>query len=68
LKVDPILVKELKGANFEIPEQFQGMFKFQTFLENNNEMTQFLYNKFKYILFATRPEPKDSHEVVDKKQ
>jgi len=45
--VDESLVAELKASNLEIPEKFQGQPSIFEFLEQNQEVTKYLFKKFK---------------------
>lgn len=45
--VDESLINELKENKLEIPEQFQGQAAIFEFLEQNQDVTKFLFKKFK---------------------
>jgi RecA/RadA recombinase len=44
------LISELAKANLQIEKQHQGMDNFRKFLESNQEITNYLFNKFKSAL------------------
>lgn len=44
------LLSELKEKKFEIPEKFVGLGKFETFFEENPDLSKYLQNKFQQIL------------------
>lgn len=46
---DP-LIEELTNNGFTIPKQIQGMENFRKFLEENSEITQYLFNKFRNLV------------------
>jgi len=49
-KTSPKLQEEIKVLGLSIPEQFQGMDKVYTYLDENKEVTKFLFEKFKKMV------------------
>jgi RecA/RadA recombinase len=50
IKVSPDVVEELANKKIEIPEKFQGKNGLFNFLEDNQKVTDYFYNKFKEVL------------------
>ena len=50
IKVSPEIVEELASKKIEIPEKFQGRNGLFKYLEDNQEATDYFYNKFKETL------------------
>jgi len=50
IKVSPDIVEELASNKIDIPEKFQGKNGLFNFLEDNQAVTNYFYNKFKEVL------------------
>jgi RecA/RadA recombinase len=50
IKVSPDIVEELASNKIDIPEKFQGKNGLFNFLEDNQPVTDYFYNKFKEVL------------------
>jgi RecA/RadA recombinase len=50
IRVSPDIVEELASIKIEIPEKFQGRNGLFKYLEDNQEATNYFYNKFKEVL------------------
>ena len=50
ITVEKSFIDELSENNFEIPEKVQGEEAFRKLLEDNPDLTKYLFNKFKKIL------------------
>ena len=50
ITVEDSLIEELKAAGLEMPKQHNGQEKFRLFLEENPEITKFLFNKFRKVI------------------
>ena len=49
IKIDPSLIEELKNKNILFPETVQGIDNLRLALSNNEEASEYLFNKFKEI-------------------
>jgi hypothetical protein len=50
IRVSPDVVEELALKKIEIPEKFQGRNGLFSYLEENQEATNYFYDKFKEVL------------------
>ena len=47
------LLSELKEKDFKIPEKFVGMEKFETFFEENRDVSEYIAGRFQSLLCST---------------
>lgn len=52
IKIDDSVVSELKANNLDMPQQIQGIDNLRAFLEDNPDVTKFMYNKLKEFCSA----------------